>query len=117
MIKIEIIQDFINPNEELTKEKCKQYIRNINDTIKQSRATIYDLFLGGKNLKYAMYIILFSMTLFFLFKEPFILALTMFEIAAYLILSISLSEYLTKKLKQSLKVQRQYFIDQLNKLS
>lgn len=116
MIKIEIVQDFINPDEELTKEKCALYIRHINDTLKQARASIYNLFLGGKSLKYAIYILAFSLLLFFIFKQPFILSLTMFEIIGYLIISVSLSEYLTKKLKSSLKIQRKYFIDKLEKL-
>lgn len=117
MIKIEIVQDFIDPNEELTKEKCMLYIRHINDTIKQSRANIYQLFLGKRSLRYAFILMVLSFLMYMIFKSPMILMLMFFEISAYLVLSIILSEYLNKKIRHSLLLQQQYFKDKLKKLS
>lgn len=117
MLKIEVVQNFIDPNEELNKEKCLLYIHKINDVLKQSRANIYHLFLGEKSFKFAVILILISTLLYIIFKAQFILTFTLFEIIGYFILSVLLSEYLNKKLKESLLLQKQYFKEALEKLS
>ena len=63
MIKINIVQDFVNPNEELTKDKCLERIRSIKSTIRQTRSNVYGLFLGFAALKYASFLLLGSIAL------------------------------------------------------
>lgn len=116
MIKIEVVQDFIDPSEELTKEKCMLYILRINDTMKNTRANIYQLFLGTKSLKYAVYLVSITFLMFFIFRTSFLLTIAIIEFIAYLMISILLSEYLTKKLKSSLYKQKLYFKDKLDQI-
>lgn len=105
MIKIDIVQDIVNPNEELTKDKCIQYIQSIKASIKQTRANIYSLFLGPTAFKYASILLMSTFLLVSLFDNIFLLKLTIIEIIGYIVFSVIMSEYLSKKLKRSLVAQ------------
>lgn len=113
MIKIDIVQDIVNPNEELTKDKCIQYIQTIKKTIKETRANVYSLFLGPTAFKYAFFLLLSTFLLTTILKNTFILTLTIIEIVGYLTFAILISEYLSKKLKKSLLLQLNHLQNKL----
>ncbi|MBS5115268.1 MAG: hypothetical protein KHY88_06190 [Erysipelotrichaceae bacterium] len=117
MIKINIVQDFVNPNEELTKDKCLERIRSIKSTIRQTRSNVYGLFLGLAALKYAGFLLLGSIALAWIFKVNFLLLLAAGEITVYFIFAILFSEYLSKKLKRSLLIQLEILQKKLTTLN
>lgn len=117
MIKVEVKPDFINPNEELTKEKCLEYIQHINQIIKETRVQVYNLFLGKRSLNNSTLIVLASFVLYFIFDAHIFLTLALVELIGYFVLSIIMSEYLNNKLKTQLIKQRNYFKEKLKQFS
>lgn len=105
MIKIDISHNLINLDEELTKEKCIEYIKTIKTTMKETRINVYRLFLGPTAFKYTLSLILLTLITAFTFEISFFIILALIELIGYLIFAVCMSEYMTKKLKQSLKLQ------------
>ncbi len=117
MIKIDIIPERLNHNEELTKAKCISYIKSIKENIKNVRANVYGIFFGPKKLRFAFTLATSTLLFAYLFDNVFLIKLTIFEIIGYIAFATLISEYLSKKLKQGLLQELHFLQKKLSTLN
>ncbi|HAD23077.1 MAG TPA: hypothetical protein DIC33_04060 [Kandleria vitulina] len=97
-------------------ETCKNLIRSLEETYKNTRTEIYSHFLGMKSMRLALMLAATSLFFYFMTTMPFFLYGAFGSVLLIMIASLLLAETTSKIIRKQVKMKIEQFRETLDRL-